>query len=81
MNANNKSKFNDVGFLSDESSTNHVALEVINSDYFKICKNLNMLARTTLDKAIVHPDDRKEVYITLYFQKMLSHHQNSDYYG
>jgi len=75
MNANNKSKFNDIGFLSDESSTNHVALEVITSDYFKICKNLNVLAHTILDKAIVHPDDRKEVYITLYFQRMLSHYQ------
>ena len=75
MDADNKSKFNDIGFLSDESSTNHVALKVITSEYFKVCNNLNVLAHATLNKAVVHPDDRKEVYFTLYFQRMLSHYQ------
>jgi hypothetical protein len=73
--ARNKFKFNDVGFLSDESSTNHIALEVINSQYFTICNDLNVLAHSALNKAVVHPDNRKEVYIMLYFQRMLSHYQ------
>ncbi|NQZ54134.1 MAG: hypothetical protein HRT93_07785 [Piscirickettsiaceae bacterium] len=75
MNINNKPKFNDVGFLSDESSTNHIALEVITSEHFTVCNNLNVLAHSALNKAVVHPDDRKEVYVMLYFQRMLSHYQ------
>ena len=71
----NKLKFNDVGFLSDESSTNHIALEVITSEYFTICNDLNVLAHSALNQAIVHPDNRKEVYVMLYFQRMLSHYQ------
>ncbi len=73
--ARNKFKFNDVGFLSDESSTNHIALEVTSSQYFTICNDLNVLAHSALNKAVVHPDNRKEVYIMLYFQRMLSHYQ------
>ena len=73
--ARNKYKFNDVGFLSDESSTNHIALEVIKSEYFSICNDLNVLAHSALNQAVVHPDNRKEVYIMLYFQRMLSHYQ------
>jgi len=71
----NKLKFNDVGFLSDESSTNHIALEVITSQYFTICNDLNVLAHSALNQAVVHPDNRKEVYVMLYFQRMLSHYQ------
>jgi hypothetical protein len=73
--ARNKFKFNDVGFLSDESSTNHIALEVIASEYFTICNDLNVLAHSVLNNAVVHPDNRKEVYIMLYFQRILSHYQ------
>lgn len=75
MNTNNKSNFNDAGFLSAESSTNHIALEVKTSDHFKVCNQLNSLAHSALNNAIIHPDDRKEVYLTLYFQRMLSHYQ------
>lgn len=71
----NKFNFNDVGFLSDESSTNNIASEVTSSDYFKLCKELNVLAHSALNTAIIHPDNRKEVYIMLYFQRMLSHYQ------
>ncbi len=73
--ARNKFKFNDAGFLSDESSTNHIAIEVTTSEYFTICNDLNVLAHSVLNKAVVHPDDHKEVYIMLYFQRMLSHYQ------
>tara|TARA_R110002050_G_scaffold269917_2_gene412724 strand:- start:270792 stop:271616 length:825 start_codon:yes stop_codon:yes gene_type:complete len=71
----NKFKFNDVGFLSDESSTNNIALEVTSSDYFAICNDLNVLAHSALNTAVVHPDNQKEVYVMLYFQRMLSHYQ------
>lgn len=67
--------FNDIGFLSDESSTNNIALEVTTSDYFTICNDLNVLAHSALNKAVVHTDNRKEVYVMLYFQRMLSHYQ------
>ena len=70
-----QTKFNDIGFLSDECSINQVAQKVTGSEYFKVCLNLNKLAQSTLNKAVVHPDDRKEVYATLYFQRMLSHYQ------
>ena len=70
-----QTKFNDIGFLSEECSTNEVAKNVTESEYFKVCNNLNKLAQATLNKAVVHPDDRKEVYATLYFQRMLSHYQ------
>jgi len=73
MNTNTKLK--DVGFLSDENSSYHVALEVITSDYFTVCNKLSVLANAILTKVILHPDDRKEVYIMLYFQRMLSHYQ------
>jgi hypothetical protein len=73
--ARHKFKFNDVGFLSEESSTNHIALEVTSSKYFTICNDLNVLAHSALNQAVVHPDNRKEVYIMLYFQRMLSHYQ------
>jgi len=72
---NEQSRFNDIGFLSDECSSNDVSKLVTESEYFKVCKSLNKLAQSVLNKAIVHPDDRKEVYATLYFQRMLSHYQ------
>lgn len=75
MSVNNKSRFNDIGFLSDESTSNHIAQEMTSSQYIKLCKNLNELAQSVLNKAVVRPHDRKEVYVSLYFQRMLSHYQ------
>ncbi len=75
MNTETKSKFKDIGFLSDESTSNQLAQQVISSGYYKVCKNLNKLAQTLLHKAVIHPDDRKEIYMTLYYQRMLSHYQ------
>lgn len=72
---NTLSRFNDIGFLSDECSTNQIAQKVTNSEYFKVCNTINKVAQASINKAIVHPDDRKEVYATLYFQRMLSHYQ------
>jgi len=75
MNSDIKSKFNDIGFLSDESASNQLAQQVTSSGYYKVCVNLNRLAQSLLQKAVVHPDDRKEIYMTLYYQRMLSHYQ------
>lgn len=68
-------QFNDIGFLSTESTQSEVALKVTSSHYYELCKNLNKVAQTLLNDSIVHPDDRKEVYATLYFQRILSHYQ------
>lgn len=70
-----QSRFNDLGFLSEECFTNDISKQVTDTEYFKVCKSLNELAQSLLNKAVVHPDDRKEVYATLYFQRMLSHYQ------
>lgn len=75
MNRDIKSKFNEIGFLSDESTSNQLAQQVTSSGYYRVCKNLNRLAQSLLQKAVVHPDDRKETYMTLYYQRMLSHYQ------
>jgi uncharacterized protein DUF5677 len=70
-----QSRFNDIGFLSTESTQSEVAIKVTSSHYYELCKNLNKVAQTLLNDSVVHPDDRKEVYATLYFQRMLSHYQ------
>jgi hypothetical protein len=75
MTTNHKTRFNDIGFLSDESTTNSLAQQLTSSECYKICIELNKLAQSVLNHTPVHPDDRKEVYATLYFQRMLSHYQ------
>ncbi len=75
MTTSHKTRFNDVGFLSDESTTNSLARQLVSSECYKICIELNKLAQSVLNHTPVHPDDRKEVYATLYFQRMLSHYQ------
>lgn len=70
-----QSRFNDIGFLSTESTQNEVARQVTSSHYYELCKNLNKVAQSLLNDSVVHPDDKKEVYATLYFQRMLSHYQ------
>jgi hypothetical protein len=71
----NNSKFNDIGFLSNESVSNLISQQVTNSESYKICIDLNIFAQSVLNHTLVHPDDRKEVYASVYFQRMLSHYQ------
>lgn len=73
--SNATSKFNDIGFLSNESASNLISQQVISSESYKICFDLNIFAQSVLNHALVHPDDRKEVYAIVYFQRMLSDYQ------
>ncbi len=72
---NTDSKFNDIGFLSNESVNNVISQQVTESESYKICFDLNTIAQSVLNHTSVHPDDRKEVYAVVYFQRMLSHYQ------
>ena len=71
----NKTSFNDIGFLSGECLTTPALQQISSSDCYKFCENLNRAAQTVLNHIVIHPDDRKEVYAMLYFQRMLSHYQ------
>lgn len=75
MNTDIKSKFKDIGFLSAESTENDLAKQVTSAESYNVCTRLNALAQSVLNRAVIHPDDRKEVYLTLYFQRMLTHYQ------
>ena len=73
---NDAASFREVGFLSEQCCYGDFASEIKQSDYYIVCKDLNKLAQTILNRCHIHPDDEKEVYLTLHFQRMLSHFQS-----
>lgn len=70
-----KNTFKEIGFLANEAVTNQSAQELTSSECYKICLNLNRLAQSILNHAVIHTDDQKEVYAIVYFERMLSHYQ------
>lgn len=73
---NDAASFREVGFLSEQCSNGDFATEIKQSGYYTVCKDLNKLAQSVLNHCHIHPDDEKEVYLTLHFQRMLSHFQS-----
>lgn len=73
---NDAASFREVGFLSEQCSYGDFATEIKQSGYYTVCKDLNQLGQSVLNHCRIHPDDEKEVYLTLHFQRMLSHFQS-----
>lgn len=73
---NDIASFKEVGFLSKQCCHGDFATEIKQSSYYTVCKDLNKLAQSVLNNCHIHPDDEKEVYLTLHFQRMLSHFQS-----
>ncbi|WP_438969755.1 DUF5677 domain-containing protein [Methylophaga sp.] len=73
---NDIASFKDVGFLSEQCCNGDFATEIKQSSHYIACKDLNKLGQTVLNRCLIHPDDEKEVYLTLHFQRMLSHFQS-----
>ena len=65
----------DTGFLSADCLTNTLGTEVKQAKFYEVACELNAIAQGILNKAAIHPDDRKEVYASLYYQRLLSHYQ------
>lgn len=72
---NDAASFREVGFLSEQCCHGDFATEIKQSGYYTVCKDLNKLGQSVLNHCHIHPDDEKEVYLTLHFQRMLSHFQ------
>jgi hypothetical protein len=73
---NDVASFKEVGFLSEQCRHGDIASEIKQSGYYTVCNNLNKLGQTVLNHCHIHPDDEKEVYLTLHFQRMISHFQS-----
>lgn len=73
---NDAASFREVGFLSEQCCFGDFATGIKQSGYYMVCKDLNKLAQSILNNCRIHPDDEKEVYLTLHFQRMLSHFQS-----
>lgn len=73
---NDAASFTEIGFLSEQCSYGDIATEIKQSGYYTVCKDLNHLGQSVLNHCRIHPDDEKEVYLTLHFQRMLSHFQS-----
>jgi hypothetical protein len=73
---NDAASFREVGFLSEQCCYGDFATEIKQSSYYTVCKDLNQLGQSVLNQCRIHPDDEKEVYLTLHFQRMLSHFQS-----
>lgn len=73
---NDTASFKEVGFLSEQCCHGDFATEIKESGYYIACKDLNKLGQSILNHCRIHPDDEKEVYLTLHFQRMLSHFQS-----
>lgn len=73
---NDAASFREVGFLSEQCCSGDFATEIKQSNYYTVCKDLNKLGQSVLNHCHIHPDDEKEVYLTLHFQRMLSHFQS-----
>ncbi|WP_297811151.1 DUF5677 domain-containing protein [uncultured Methylophaga sp.] len=73
---NDAASFREVGFLSEQCCHGDLATEIKQSGYYTVCKDLNQLGQSVLNHCRIHPDDEKEVYLTLHFQRMLSHFQS-----
>jgi hypothetical protein len=73
---NDAASFREVGFLSEQCCFGDFATEIKQSDYYSVCEDLNKLGQSVLNDCRIHPDDEKEVYLTLHFQRMLSHFQS-----
>lgn len=68
-------EFRDIGFLSANCVNNSLANEVKQAKFFQVACELNAIAQGIINKAAIHPDDRTEVYASLYYQRLLSHYQ------
>lgn len=73
---NDAASFREVGFLSEQCCHGDLATEIQQSSYYTVCKDLNKLGQSVLNHCHIHPDDEKEVYLTLHFQRMLSNFQS-----
>ncbi len=73
---NDAASFREVGFLSQQCCFGDFATEIKQSPYYMVAEDLNKLGQTVLNHCQIHPDDEKEVYLTLHFQRMLSHFQS-----
>lgn len=73
---NDVASFREVGFLSEQCCHGDFAIEIKQSGHYTVCKDLNKLGQSVLNQCHIHPDDVKEVYLTLHFQRMLSHFQS-----
>lgn len=73
---NDVASFKEIGFLSEHCSHGDFATEIKQSGHYMACMDLNKLAQQILNHCHIHPDDEKEVYLTLHFQRMLSHFQS-----
>ena len=71
-----EASFREAGFLSEECCHGDFATEIKQSGHYTVCKDLNKLGQSVLNQCHIHPDDEKEVYLTLHFQRMLSHFQS-----
>jgi len=68
-------QFKEVGYLSEQSLQNDVANTIRASKSYQAALTLNKLGQTILNHSHIHPDDEKEVYLILHFQRLLSHYQ------
>lgn len=68
--------FKEVGFLSEQCREGDFASQIQQSGYYSVSNDLNKLGQSVLNQCHIHPDDEKEVYLTLHFQRMLSHFQS-----
>jgi len=73
---NDAASFREVGFLSEQCRYGDIASQIKQSGYYTVSSDLNKLGQTVLNNCHIHPDDEKEVYLTLHFQRMLSHFQS-----
>lgn len=67
--------FDDVGFISEQSRTDDFNHAIHQSQQFQLCEQLNQLGQRISNQNQIHPDDEGEVYLVLYFQRLMAHFQ------
>ncbi|SFK41909.1 DUF5677 domain-containing protein [Methylophaga sulfidovorans] len=71
-----QTSFKDAGFLSEQSRTGTLSVEMHQTPQYLVCEDLSQLGQSILNRCRIRPDDKNEVYLSLYFQRMLSHFQS-----